>query len=253
MPISIRLTEINPKDIDIDDLFKLLGNYKKAIIGMISQINPHFALDSLLFSLVDIRDNCTEAVIDSNYIEEVRDSSEQINEDINRGDFSRTPEKTRSALTELVKKSAEKKCTVELYPDSDNRAVVAKLTPDTGKLLIPRKTYNIQGKTTLFGELVTVGGAEPSCRIRLYNGSLVTAKADKDLVKSLGGRLYEKVSLRGIATWNSITLEMTNFDALEILPYKETPPSTLIKALQKIDPNAWSEVGSIPTTIKELR
>ena len=253
MAISLRLTEISPKDLDIKDLFEYVNNYKEAIVGMICQLHPDIEDSSIRLSLINIKDESAEAILESNYSTEIKESSEQINHDIIKNDFSRTPERTRQSLSKMLKLTDEQNCGIEFYPDVNNRKLVAKLTPKHGEVLIPRKIHKIRGSTTLFGELVTVGGAEPHCRIRLADGTLPRIDLDYNLAKTLGAKLYSTVALRGIATWNSKTLEMTGFKTEKILPYKETPMKDALKAIHEADPEAWSKEDDITSTIKSMR
>jgi len=254
MAISVRITDINPDDMDIEDLFKMIKAYKNAIMGMVAQLHPDFDLKTIIFSLISIRDKSTEAVIESNYLSLVEASSEQINHDIDKKDFSRTPEPTRNALKEIGEVIQGKRCHVEFYPDANNRKVKAKLTPEIAMKLQPRKAYKINGSTTLFGELITIGGAEPGCKIRLTNGDLFSQiKLGMSLAKELSQRLYETVSLRGIGTWDSNTLELVKFEVKEVLPYHKIPTGEAIKKIRAANPSAWADIENISNAISDMR
>lgn len=252
MSVLFRLPEISPQDMDIKELFAWLLDYKDALNGMVSQLFPNLDPDSLLLSLIKIRGNSIEAVFTSNYSNEIQQASQEMHKDIENKDFTRTPVSTRMALSRLIKKAEEKNCTVEIYPDSTNRKVKAKISPEDTALLSP-EVSKIQGTSVLFGEVITVGGAEPGSKLRLSDGTLFSVKLTRELAKNLGDRLYEDVSLRGVATWDSNTLTLLNFRAEEIMPYKKTPMRDAVKAIHEADPDAWADVDDVDGTIKGLR
>ncbi|MDQ3332282.1 MAG: hypothetical protein M3552_16800 [Planctomycetota bacterium] len=91
---------------------------------------------------------------------------------------------------------------------------------------IPGERITYSGKTTLYGECISSGGAKQrSAKVRFPDGKIRAVRLKNlDLAKELGHRLYQRVGLIGRATWDAETKKIVVFQADRLSPYRDRDP-----------------------------
>lgn len=101
------------------------------------------------------------------------------------------------------------------------------------KLVIP--PISVEGRTYLYGELVTIGGRDPNIHIDLPEyGKLMKCSASRDIIQKLSNRIYTVIGVSGIATYDLQTMELTDFTVEDILPYDESKREESFKRLGEL-------------------
>lgn len=91
----------------------------------------------------------------------------------------------------------------------------------------------------LYGTVVGAGGADRTRHIHIKPLHKETAqpylvcRADEELVKAVAARMFEVVHLAGVATWDPVTRQITDFEAEELLPYRATGTSAAVQRLRE--------------------
>lgn len=119
------------------------------------------------------------------------------------------------------------------------------LTP--GFQLPDTKDFQIEGETTLCGELFRVGGIDPKAALRIAPNEDVFCDISEELAHKLASSLYKRVSLTGVATWDIDTykilaFEVEDFEELEDLPIDEVMSNAgdiLRDTYKSIDPDKY--------------
>jgi len=125
-------------------------------------------------------------------------------------------------ITQQVAKAKEEigkfcflyKCRAELRGKSSQRKPDVVIFPLVEEIV--ESPAEIRGSTTIKGIVEDAGGATPKAWIRLHYGR-VPIDLNKDQAIALGGMLYRKVILDGVATWDSETREIVGFKLKRIV------------------------------------
>jgi len=153
---------------------------------------------------------------------------------------------------------------LRLYPPGWDEPVTPESLVEIGgrqeeKLSPEKKT--LRGKTTLCGVCQRVGGVrKKTAHIRLLSGEIKAVQLkSRELAQQLGIRLYQMVGLEGEGIWNSETLDLQEFRADSLSPYRDRSDSgelftisDSLKALSDASGNRWDNV-SPDEYIEELR
>lgn len=117
----------------------------------------------------------------------------------------------------------------------------------------------LSGTTTLYGEVLRVGGDTPKVRIRPLAGDAAIGcnlpPGDRGLAiaRELGGRLYTTVGVRGVAQWDPATWTIQAFTIEDVTPYREAPLRESFRLLFEAAPHAWEDVEDVSAVIREMR
>jgi hypothetical protein len=116
-------------------------------------------------------------------------------------------------------------------------------------------TLGIQGKTTLYGEVISIGGAEtPHIVLRQLDGTLGYFQvANLGLAQKLGERIYTRVGVYGTATWDVNTSNLLDFSIEELTPYQATPLQDAIQSFAALTHEFYEAVPDIDAMIDEAR
>lgn len=134
---------------------------------------------------------------------------------VEQGDFYSYSRGTKAKIREFSK--CLKKQDVKAEIPGESRFIEI----DFSKLVIPPAT--VEGRTYLYGELVTIGGKDPNIHIDLPEyGKLMKCTASRKIIRELANRIYTVIGVSGIAEYDLQTMELTNFIVEDILPYDES-------------------------------
>lgn len=111
----------------------------------------------------------------------------------------------------------------------------------------------ISGETTIYGELIRVGGATPHILVRTVEGRTQSFQVNFELAKELANRLYTVVGLVGIAEWRANDLSLVSFRVNEILDYQETAIAEAVAELSKIAKRYFDDIDDVSEYVKNLR
>ena len=111
----------------------------------------------------------------------------------------------------------------------------------------------IKGETTLYGELIRVGGSSPRGMMRLLEGQTLYFDVDRSIVQELGSKLYTVVGLKGVAEWWAEDLSIKQFSAEEITDYRETPITVAVSRLSDAIRKYYKHIDDIEEYMADLR
>lgn len=101
--------------------------------------------------------------------------------------------------------------------------VLARTTSET---VVPKPSHT-KGDTRLYGRVLRVGGEEPAVQLRTARGKM-TVQVSAGMAQEAAKRLYKNVMMVGTATWDNDTLQMTKFEAREMLDFDPLPLDELV-------------------------
>lgn len=107
--------------------------------------------------------------------------------------------------------------------------------------------------TSIYGELMDVGGVTPNAHIKPVNGEKqIRCQIDRDMAIALGERLYSVVGLRGEATSEDGVI--TDFKVSSILPYRVRPNQDVFVELRNSGlAEMFKDVDDPVAFVREMR
>jgi hypothetical protein len=126
---------------------------------------------------------------------------------------------------------------------------LATLTPD---FEIPKPGY-ITGQTTIYGEVVRVGGVEPKVEIKTIAGQTLYCPFELKLASQLGALLYQLIGLDGDARWNTQSFEIEDFRVTGISEYRDISLIDAFQSLSAIAGRYYSDIDDVIGYVDDLR
>ena len=231
---------MRPGSVDVKDLIEFLANWEKAILETAesNKVALPNRESATILSLVEITDSSyglgmkilDKAVIVMGLISDAVATSR----------YDKLPPKAVEALVAISKQAEKNSWAAQIIPGTSDMIKAGEISADNP---VPAYTEPfVQGSTTLVGQLLRVGGAEPKAEIRDEHNNLHFIKVDTAMAKALAVRLYDEVSIEGDATWNTDTWEITKFNVTQVNDYRSVNPVEAFEELSKRVQGAWDEV-----------
>lgn len=129
------------------------------------------------------------------------------------------------------------------------RKVLATITPET---TLARRA-KLSGETTIYGQVIRVGGREPRVMVELLSGQTVFCDTNEDIAKKLGSRLYTTVGLFGVAQWDGESLKLEQFTIKDVTTYEELPLEDVMNQLAKAVGVYYGDVTDVEKYISDIR
>lgn len=137
-------------------------------------------------------------------------------------------------------------------PGKDGQVLVS-INPDSYENLTSR--LFVRGESSLFGEIIRVGGATGrKCAMRISNRSrLLHCKVqNQTLARQLGQKMYEKVTVYGMAEWLKTTWSVIKFNIKSMKHVKRKNPAELIESLRSSGGDGWDEIKDPVAFLNEM-
>jgi len=154
-------------------------------------------------------------------------------------------------IQKLVKLNRTHNSKTEIRECQNNNALLALFTPETG---ITEQHY-IVGTTTLYGELLRIGGENPpTAQIRLARSMSLTCDVKTtELASKMAARLYEEIGVRGTAKWDVESREIKAFRVEELTEYNKTSLSSAFESLREVAGKYYEEIEDVNAFVADLR
>ena len=213
-------------------------------------------VDEELLDTVPIRIHATEIRSRSLGIglQPSRDSGyvafDRLAETINRSDYDHAPDKAVEGIRTLHRYGKEWGSTLEFYPPRRRDEPIAVLVPAA----IIEQTPRISGGTSIYGEVIRLGGRAPRIRMKLLSGEEISCKAPKSLVQKLGSSLYRTVGLAGTAEWETDHYSLVSFTAEELIEYDDGANiGAVLDDLSRQYGKHFEDVADVDAYVRSLR
>ena len=105
--------------------------------------------------------------------------------------------------------------------------------------IIKPENVTLKNQTTIYGELIKVGGAKPKLWVKLLNGKLLDFFVSKEQAQQLSPKVYTEVALKGEAEWNILTKDLIGFKLYDSIEYKVGGVSNAFKQLREVSSGFW--------------
>ncbi len=257
--IEIRLIgdNITPNKFSSRDIGELISAIEQMLAPIIARDNPALGIEDseVVVGLALIQHGSYILQFQTPYEEEALKAYDKVTVSIATQKYAALPAKSIEAL-KIVRKIARKHNTeAQFWKKNGAYEQLATLSTNTR---IDAEIPTIQGKTTLYGTVISVGGEDPPrVKLRLINSMAmicrVTRRDGLKVARELGQHLYSVVGVRGTAIWDVRDMTLLDFHVEELTPYRQTSIENAIESLYKIAGKDYEDVDDIDMVIAEIR
>ena len=240
---------IRPDNVKASDVADILKAIETMVEAHVLRDHPKIEKETVVVGLVSIKSSSLDLQFSSTIPTLAIAAFQDTGQAIRDKDFSRLPSGSFGALDLVVSFTRKRQCVADFIILDGKKDVIATITPDT---TVERKPL-LTGETTIYGQVVRVGGRTPRVMIEMVDGSTIFCDANIDIARTLGGRLYQVVGLAGIAEWDSKTLAMDTFTIKAILPYEATSFKEAMAELAEMTKSYYADITDVPKYIASIR
>jgi len=232
--------DVSPDSLDAGDLAAILGAWADAIrsAGAQRKLPPEIARFSV--------SNVEEGSVGLSLTFQTRDAAALLVEEVHNWTSSRLldiPRGIRGSISTLRSVCHRLNVSTWIGSPSGVKAVV-----EPNDAVVP---VQIAGETTLYGEVVRVGGEQPAIRIDTVYGTVTCTNVSEEIARVAARQLYQSVTVTGHAEWNAETLQLAQFDLKSLEPvFLADPMATISELADKYGDRLSGDSDSI---LRELR
>lgn len=239
-----------PGNVRAKDLAEILGAMEEMLADYVVRNNPEVKLDDVYLGLKKIEHGSIGLLFIPTVPHLIYPAWQEISSSIENGTVSQLPKKTRECIGRLRKVVSKRNYNAEVSVKNGGEEHRADINSG---LEIP-DAQPLRGETTIYGQIVRVGGKEPKVVVEMIDNSLIYCKAiNTRIVKEAGTRLYTEAGLFGIAEWDVDIIKIEDFTIIDFTDYEETPVYDGFQSLSE-DFAADYETVSNPTQfVADLR
>ncbi len=166
------------------------------------------------------------------------------------GAYGDVPVNTLRSLRGLVAFARQHECEIELGRRQGHQVgVFAVLRPDTHVPNVPR----VRGVTTLYGQVVRVGGRRPRVMVETVDGQTVYCDVAPEVARELGRRLYTQVGVYGEIRWDGRDMSMRNGHVERLTDYGQVRIDQSILELEQQIGQHYADVADVERYVSALR
>ncbi len=177
------------------------------------------------------------------------EAADQINTHIANNRISQLPFEAVENLSVIQHFVEKHNCNA--YLNGVDGIASAEITPITDLRIT--KSFFIRGETTIYGTVVRIGGSEPKIRVQADNGTYFSVVTTASNAKDLTSHLYERIGVKGIATWKKENNELIEIKLKSFVLLSKLPLSERLKGLQNLLGKYWIDVDNPDDFITSLR
>lgn len=257
--IEVHLTgdEITPDKIRSRDIATMISAIEVMVAAIVERDNPSLQIDEakVTVGLSSIQRGSYVMQFESQYHEEVKAAYELIANTIKLGDFQSLPSRSIDAIQRVRNVSREYRTETVLGYRNGDFVPLASVAANTK---IDIQTLEVEGETTLYGQLIGISGMKPpEARLILFDGRnfkcRVTERNNLSVARELGKRLYTEIGVRGFARWNMHDMSLTFFRIDELLEYHEIPITDAIENTYRVAGHHLEKIEDVNTYFTMLR
>ena len=249
--IEIRLVGagVAPGLIRSREVAEVITAVEEMIAAVVERENPEIKLDQVRIGLSAISSGSMTMVFTPNLDALTVPAAERVMQAIDDQAFDGLPAGTLKALKTLQAFTHRHDATTEFRTLNGASVLLAAMTPKTS---IPEPA-RLAGETTLYGDILRVGGAEPKVQFRSIDNEIVYCDATRDMTRQAALRLYERVGLRGEAVWDLETLKLESFRIEEILDFEDVGIVQAFAELRDSVGGYFDQIADVDAFVEELR
>lgn len=209
-------------NVSLQQIGQFLTNLEQIIGSIVIRDNPELALqeEDVIVSLSSISQGSLVSVLETRYDREVNIAIELTSDALLTENYAYLPTKAIEGLKEIVRFNRKTNSITEIWRNNGERYRLAEITPTTR---IRAENFIAKGSTTLYGELLRIGGEDPPrAHIRFIDGTTLSCRIkNKVLASRIAPFLYQRIGVRGVARWDTRDMSLAEFRIEELTPYRQ--------------------------------
>jgi hypothetical protein len=213
--LKIQGNDLEPQSLRAREVATLITAFEDAVAAVVVRRAPEIKRELVRVSLVAVENGSTVLTFSPNLQPLTVPAVGELANAIQRNSFFDLPTPAVEALREIVSFMKARNATATLSTGSREEIVEAVITPDLNVYV----TTELTGYTTLYGEVLRLGGLDPKVEFKPFNGRVLFCPASKEIVLRLREHLYQPVAVHGAAVWDALTLEVTKFEIQDFDPF----------------------------------
>lgn len=244
--LHIRGSNLSPDAVPVSDLVDILDSLDKALRALLS----HEQQRDFRLSLVELEAGSTVLGFTANLEQEARTAFGSIVDAVRDKRVHDLPGRVHRFIDSATEFAKRHKAAIGLAT-SEEREPDAWIDPES---VLQLATPAVKGETVLYGTVVRAGGKAPKIGLELDSGEFLPCPAPRDVVVRAGGRLYERVGVKGVAEWDTYDWAIKSFRVTELVDYAASKLTDAAAKVRRVaGPRAWSAVTDVVKAIEELR
>ncbi len=243
----------SPESLALEEIADFLVNLEQMVAAVVAHKHPNLDIERRgVIRLSSLTEGSVDLACSTPY-RETGTALRSIGSVAEDGDTARLPEEARAPFLKLLKFNHDFRTNTEIRESGGTRTRLAILTPDT-RINSPAASVSISGTTTLYGELLRIGGDPPRARIRLMDGEAISCTVrSRDLARELARRLYETIGVRGKGEWETVRMKLVKFHVDELTEYRQTSLMEAIESLREVAEEHYQKIDDINAFVADLR
>lgn len=242
--------KIQPSNIRAGELGDLLDAIEETIAQAVISQYPRLTKDNLVIGLAAINAGSLDLQFTTALPEVVIPTYERMARALHENEINAFPVDIYEPFGKILHFARKQNSQIDLdILKNGQRLTLATISPD---FVLPEAAF-ITGETTLYGELVRVGGVEPKAEIKTISGKTYFCPFSKDLAPALGKLLYRQISVTGIAKWNALTYEIKQFNIVSLNDYQPESLTQTFTELREQFGDYFNDIDDVNAYVSSLR
>lgn len=242
-------SDISPAKVRASELAKIIESVEEMIASVIVRDHPKITKESIVVGLINIEQGSVKLDFIPDLYEQGMSAFQEIGQAINSKNFSKLPKDSIRSLNLISSFTKKYNCAGELRSRTSDNVPLAVITSE---IKIEPDSI-LKGQTTLYGNVIRVGGKTPKIMLETIEGLTIFCDIDQNLAIHLGNKLYKAVGLKGTASWNSRDFSIESFRIESITDYEEISLSKSINELSKLAGKYFSDIDDVEQYVFNLR
>jgi len=236
-------SEINPSNVKPSEIAELISNFEKALLVSIKE-DSEIDTNEILFTFEEIANRSLDLLFKPKPSKNIsndtfNNSYRKLSKRISESDFDGFSNEGLIALRGICKFTRKHKCVGSFRL---NNETLSSITPTTEISI--KQPLCLKGETTIYGELIDVGGDNPNIHIKINEDYIIIVDTNREIAKKLGNRLFDTIGLNGYAKWEIETSKILEFKLSSILDYNPIGAKESFQQLKGITSGVWDNYNS---------
>ena len=241
--------DVQPETVKAGDVAEMIQAVEKMVESSVTRDHPEIKRDQVIVGFVEIQSTSLTLKFSSLLPDVTMSAFQTIGDAIATNQFSQLPTSSLDGLDTIASFTRRRHCTTDFALLNGGRKVLVTMTPEIQITRLPL----LAGDTTIYGQVVRVGGREPRVMVETVDGQTLYCDASVEIAKDLGERLYRTVGLFGLANWDAQTYTIEKFSIKGVTPYEGQPITEAMEELAKLVGSYYADVGDVERYIASIR
>jgi len=239
---------IHPDSFSAKELGNILITIEDSVKSVIDENYPNTNPNKCSISLVNIKDESDSLYLKTIGDPDLNNAFSDWGNSFGNESFLNLPDKAYKGVKHIHGLIKKKNCDLKIVYKREELGYLRY----TDILPTPQDVL-IKITTSIFGKVQKIGGDKPRVWVKTEAGQTFSFGLTQEQATELSPRLYETVSLKGQASWNTVTETLSRFSLKEINNYQAGSAVEIINELKAINSGFWDKFDTNEEIFNYLR